>query len=298
MGATMSGEPELEDARLLALAQHQIAIQRPAEALRTLATAQHLAPVSAEAWGMRAMALHALERFDEGADAASRALAIDPSDGAALSILGECELARGDVAAAERAMLGALELNPEDANRLASYARLCVLGGQLEKGARLLAAASALDPHARSVLRGLWLVAHARGDDTEARRISDDYLAGDPAEINAHTMAGNTSVVAGDYVRARRHFVEGVRAYPGRQDLARAARAADLYTSLLFWPIRPLLRLGTAKAWFVGVGGGFLLRAAGYHRASTWWFEGYLIVCVYSWIALFLARWLKKRRLR
>jgi Flp pilus assembly protein TadD len=294
----MSAEPELEDERLLALARHQLTIHRPAEALRTLAKAQHLAPTSAQAWRIRAAALHALERFDEGADAASRALAIDASDGAALSVLGECELSRGDLPAAERAMLGALEIDPENARWLASYAKLCVLGGQLEKGARILAAASALDPHERSVLRGLWLVAHARGDDAEARRISDEYLAGDPEETNAHTMAGNTGAVAGDYARARRHFVEGVRAHPGRQDLARAARVADLNASRFLWPVRPLLRLGTAKAWFVGVGGGMLLEAAGYRGAANWWFGCYLVMCVYSWIVVLVLRWSRTRRFR
>jgi Flp pilus assembly protein TadD len=294
----MNAEPELEDARLLILARHQLAIHRPAAALETLAKAQRLAPTSAEAWTMRAAALHALDRFDEGADAASRALAIDPSDGGALSALGQCELARGDLAAAERALLGALELNPEDPRGLALYAQLCILGGQVDKGARILAAASALDPHSSPVLRGLWLVAYARGDDAEARRISDEYLADDPEEINAHTMAGNVAAVVGDYPRALRHFSTGVRAHPGRHDLASAARSADLLASPWLWPVRQLARLGTAKAWFVGVGGGMLLRAGGYYETAFWWCVAYIALCAYSWIAVFLVRWLKRRRFR
>jgi Flp pilus assembly protein TadD len=294
----MNAEPELEDERLLVLARHQLAIHRPAAALQTLAKAQRLAPTSAEAWNLRAAALHALDRFDEGAGAATRALAIDPSDGAALSTLGQCELARGDLAAAERAILGALELNPEDPGRLALYAQLCILGGQVEKGARILAAASALDPHSRSVLRGLWLVAYTRGDDAEARRISDEYLADDPEEINAHAMAGNVATVVGDYARARRHFVTGVRASPDRHDFARAARSADLLASPWLLPVRAFSRFGTATMWFVGVGGGMLFRAGGYFTAATWWFAVYIAFCLYSWVAVLLVKWLKARRFR
>jgi hypothetical protein len=141
-------------------------------------------------------------------------------------------------------------------------------------------------------------VAYTRGDDAEARRLSDEYLSDDPEELNAHAMAGNVAAVAGDYARARRHFVTGVRANPGRHDFARAARSADLLASRWLLPVRALSRFGVARAWFVGVGGGVLLRAGGYSMAAMWWSAGYIGLCVYSWIAVLLVRWLKARRFR
>jgi tetratricopeptide (TPR) repeat protein len=295
----MTPETESDDeARLLTLARHHLEIRRPEQALSALARAQRLAAVSPEAWRLRAAALIYLERYDEAADAASRALALDASNAWAFILLAQSELGRGDLAASERAFLAALELDPEDATHLALYAKACLIAGQIQKGKQLLDVAIEIEPENRTALRGLWLVAYIQGHNAEARRISDEYLAGDPDDAAAHVIAGNTGLVRNDFESARRHFAAGVRAHPERGDLAKVARETRVYGSWFLWPIRPFLRWGSATLWFVGVGGMVLLSSVGWGRAALAWALLYLFLCVYSWVVPPLVRRAQRRRFR
>ncbi|HEX8205028.1 MAG TPA: tetratricopeptide repeat protein, partial [Solirubrobacteraceae bacterium] len=98
----------------LSVARRFIEIGRPERALDALDRAG-AGPEDEEAWGLRAWALAGLERWDDAARVIGDLLADDPEDVQMLALLSAVEEERGDLAAAERAVLSALRLETESA---------------------------------------------------------------------------------------------------------------------------------------------------------------------------------------
>jgi tetratricopeptide (TPR) repeat protein len=120
-----------------------------------------------EAWFLRSAALCALERYTEAAGAARAGLACDPRHLPLLALLAGAETELGDLARAERTMLWALELAPDDACLLGRYALLVARAGQLDKARGLVALAERADPDHVEVLRARSMLAYLEGRDKQ-----------------------------------------------------------------------------------------------------------------------------------
>lgn len=121
-----------------------------------------------EAWFLRAAALRDLERYADAANAARAGLACDPRHLPLLALLGGAETELGDLARAERTLLWALELAPDDPGLLSRYALLVARAGQLDKARGLLALAARTDPDHLAVLRARSVLAYLEGSDMES----------------------------------------------------------------------------------------------------------------------------------
>jgi tetratricopeptide (TPR) repeat protein len=121
-----------------------------------------------EAWFLRAVALCDMERYAEAAGAARAGLACDPRHLPLLALLAGVETELGDLARAERTMLWALELAPDDPFLLSRYALLVARAGQLDKGGRLVALAARTDPNHVEVLRARSVLAYLEGSRKES----------------------------------------------------------------------------------------------------------------------------------
>lgn len=269
---------------------------RPEQALAELARLPSALGVSPPAFGLRAEAYLNLERWSEAADAARRGLAAGGPDARLLGYLGMALQQLGDYPAAERAVLDALALHPDDAWLLCHYAELCLAVGQLDKAGQLWERAAAKAPSAPFVLATRVRLLLARGDDRGAERASEQFLAEYPEHPVALALHGSASALRGRTARAHASFRQAVAADPTDRDYAEAAFTTRATLHPLLRPLRPLYRVGPIWAWAVAVAVIFGLRAIGLRPLAALLGLLWFVYCVYSWVAPPLVRRLTRWR--
>ncbi|MFC4148207.1 tetratricopeptide repeat protein [Micromonospora mangrovi] len=272
-------------------------LDRPEQALAELGRLPGALATGAAAYRLRVLALSALDRWDETAAVARRGLAEVGPDPELLGRLGVALRHQGAYAPAERALLDALALDPQDPWLLCQYADLCVTVDQTDKAARLLARAAELAPEDPAVHAGRIQLAYARGDDRAAERLAREFLGRHPEHPAALAMHGGIAVERGRITAAHRSFGQAVAHQPDDPDYAEAAWETRVYAHPLLLPLRPLYRLGI-RLWLIAVGSIALLNLLGlpvaaFAVAMTW-----LAYCVWSWIAPPLVRRLVRGRWR
>ena len=99
---------------------------------------------------------------------------------ALLAVLALAQMQRLDLVAAERAILAALEIEPDNAVWLARYSQILQRSNQLDKAEQVLDAAAAADPEEPDVLEERISLAYLRGDNRGMRKASRELLALDP----------------------------------------------------------------------------------------------------------------------
>lgn len=270
----------------LGLAEHFVAIEQPRRALEVLADAGGDLVERPDYWHLLALAHYQLDEDREAARVASIGLERDPSSTGLLCVLALARSELDELAEAERAVLAALELDPDDPTLLCAYARVLARGGQLDKAERVLDEAARLDPHDRQVVVTRSLVAYLRGHDRRARRLTEELLAADPEDAGAHRMRGAVLLSAGDARGARASLETAVRDDPTDHSLAKVARSARIAVHPLLWPMIPLERLGVAGSWVAAITIIFGLRALGLDTASAVASGTWLVLVVYSWVAV------------
>jgi tetratricopeptide (TPR) repeat protein len=280
----------------LALARHYLAVAQPGRVLDVLGEAD-IDLEDPDVWSLRAEALYQLDRYEAGAAAARDGLARDPEEISLLDVLALCEAELGHLAAAERALLAALELWPDHPTLLCHYALLCVRGGQAKKARRLLDEASRLAPDSTEVLRVRAQVSYLSGDRRGAARDASELLAAEPEDRMAHVIRGNT-LADRDVYRALRHFEHAARLDPSDREIARVTRYNRVLTHPLQWPIWPIQRFGVIRVWVAYIGLIALSSLTGIRWLPPALVGIYLALVVYSWTIAPLARWWMRRGLR
>lgn len=285
--------PEHQLARVVALLE----ANRPEQALTELGKVG--GPVATErlAFRCRAVALSELGRWDEVAETARRGLAEVGPDAELLGRLGRALRERGALAPAERALLDALALEPEDPWLLCQYADLCTSVGQTDKAGRLVDRAATLAPEEPAVYASRIQLAYARGDDRNAQRVAREFLGRYPDHPAALALHGSVAVTAGRVGEAHRSFGRAVAHDPGDADYAEAAWETRVYAHPLLLPLRPLYRFGF-RLWFAAAAAIVVLNLAGLQVAALVVSVLWVLYCVWSWIAPPLVRRLVRGRWR
>jgi Flp pilus assembly protein TadD len=229
------------------------------------------------------------------AEAARAGLGAAGPDPDLLRQLGRAEHTLGRSEVAERALLDGLALAPQDVDLLCTYADVCAANGQVDKAAKLVERAAAVEPHAPVVYATRIQVAYARGDDRTAQRISREFVAEYPENPAAHALLGSTSAVRGQVGPAYAGFRQAAAAMPTEQVFAESAMDLQIARHPLMLPLRPILRFGALKTWAVAVAAIFGLRALGLPALSAVVAVLWLLFCVYSWVVPPLVRrWLRR----
>ncbi len=276
----------------LALAQRYLEVGQPRRTLDTLEHMDGAQVESPDAWRLRAAAFYGLEEHDRAASAARQGLERAPDWMPLLFLLSVSEDARGNLGEAERAILVALEQDPQDAELLAFYAQLLLRGGQVEKAERVIDQAAELAPDSPDVLRSRISLSYIQGDDKAGARYSEQLLALDPEDATGHRLLGAfkwQTAGAGDAVG---HLMEAARRDPGDRHAVEAAREARCATHPLMRPLWPVDRFGVATTWVAAVGTLFALRAAGLSAVAGPLGLLWLSYCAYSWI---IPAWVRRR---
>ena len=282
----------------LALAEHYVEIGRPERALEALAELGSDGVEDPHAWFVRAHALLELERFADAADAASQGLALDPDRGELLHLLALAEWRRGDLASAERAVLAALDLWPDDPVVLCTYAHLVASAGQLDKAERLVAEAARLAPDDAYVRRTRAELAYLRGRDAEAEREARGALELEPEDPHSVALMGVAAYERGSGRRGARGLRRAAALDPSIDRHVEAARDAATSMHPLLLPLWPVYRFGQGPVWIAGVATLLAMRALDVPGVIA----GPVVVIwlafvAYSWIAPpLLERWLRGRQ--
>ena len=281
---------------VLARAQALLLTGRAEQALAELATLPAADAISPAAASVRCHALVQLERWPEAVAAARAGLAAGGPDPALLYYLGRAEHESGHPQIAERALLDGLALAPGDVDLLCAYAHLCAANRQVDKAEKLVARAAALQPHAPVVYAARIQVAHARGDDRAAQRISREFVAEYPENPIAHALFGGTSAARGQVGPAYSGFRQAAAAAPAEQDFAESAMELRIARHPLMLPVRPFLRFGPLRTWIVAVVVILGLRQAGLTVLAGVAGLAWFMLCVYSWVVPPLVRrWMRRR---
>jgi Flp pilus assembly protein TadD len=278
----------------LELARHYAAIGQPRRVLEALDRLDS-AP-DAEAWALRSEALYQVDRCEDGADAARRGLELDPENPVLLDVLALNLIELDDLAAAEQALLAALELWPDDTTLISHYALACARGGQFDKARRLVERAAQLDPEDVDVLRVRAQVAQLSGD-RKASRYIDELLALEPDDRIGHMLRGNVLVERSDIHGAVRHFEHATRLDPTDHDTAHVTRYNRTLTHWLQWPIYPIQRFGPLKVWAAYLVFIAVVTATGTIEYAWPLILLYLFMVVYSWTVAPLSRWWLRRKI-
>jgi tetratricopeptide (TPR) repeat protein len=271
-------------------AQALLATGRPEQALTQLSMLPANEVTGSYAMQLRCAALSQLDRWTEVGDAARAALAANGPDPDLLLWLGRAEHEARRDQQAERAFLDGLALAPNDVDLLCAYADLCASDGQLEKAGKLVDLAAARAPQAPVVYATRIQLAHARGDDREAQRISREFVGAHPDNPVAHALLGGTSAARGHVDAAYEGFRQAAAARPTEQVFAESAMELRVARHPLMRPLRPILRFGALKTWLVAVTLIIGLRAIGLPVLGGLLGFVWLAFCVYSWVVPPLVR--------
>jgi tetratricopeptide (TPR) repeat protein len=266
-------------------ARRYIEIGRPERALESLAALDSEQGTTSEARRLRGYALLAIKDYDRAVEAAQDALEDDPGSIELLYLLSLAEERRGRLAPAEAAILAALEQDPDDVQLLTQYADVLMRGHALDKAARVLDMAAAGDPDSIDVLESRVSLAYLRGNDREAKRLSEELMARDPESVRGHHMLGVFDISRGHAWSAAERYGEVVRADPSNQQIADDAREIRaMARNPLWWPTLLFVRLGVAGSWVGAMAIIFGLRAAGQSTAAGIAALAWFALCAWSWI--------------
>lgn len=279
----------------LARAQALLAAHRPADALTELATLPAAEALGSTAAKVRCYALIQLGRWEQAGTAARAGLADNGPDPDLLYVVGRAEHEAGHLETAERALLDGLALAPHDVDLLCAYALLCAGANQPDKAAKLVERALATEPYAPAVFSARIQVAHARGDDKEAQRVAQEFVAAYPDNPAAHALLGTTSAIRGRVGPAYEGLRQAAASAPGEQAYAESAMEMRIATHPLMLPIRPLLRFGPLRTWVVAIVLIYGLRLVGLSALAAVVAVVWLLFCVYSWVVPPLVRrWMRR----
>lgn len=202
---------------------------------------------------------------------------------------------------AEAAVIELIRERPDDADLLATYAHVMLLGLNLEKARGLVEAALRREPANPSARRLDVLLATVEGRSARAREELASLLADDP---EGEAVARTLLVVLLDqnqHREAERVAQALLRADPADEGMIEVVVALRARNHWLAWPSSPILRfgwLGSGGLWLFAVLALFVLRRVApdlvLPLAAAW-----ILYVVYTWaVPPLLRRWIAHRGLR
>jgi predicted Zn-dependent protease len=289
----MSDEGQMQR-QAFAQAEHWLDVRQPQRALDVLSTADVEDP---HTWRLRAIAFHHLDEHQRCIASAEAGLQTDPDDTLLLRLMGASHRECGDLAAAERAVLAGLELDPEDPSLLCEYARILMDANQVPKARQVIEhAGQVASPDDIELLFTRAQLAWIENRRADGLRDVERVLELDPENHYAQAMLGSFKSENTWPSEWTRHMEDAVRADPSDPDLVEAAREARLVSHPAMIPLWPIHRFGWVAVTVAGiVAAQVAARAVGGTVGAivviTW-----LTYCIYSWVAPWLLRrWMERR---
>ena len=280
----------------LGLAQHYLDIGQADKALEALKQADSETLDGADYWHLRARAFYESERYKEALEAAQKGLSINPEYTLLYYRLCRIQTRLSQLAAAERAILKALELSSEDPLFLARYGIVLAEGRQFKKADAVIAEAervSAEDPyigHARGMLE------FYRGRHKNVIERSKARLAEDPEDLSARMLLSAGLGEARRYGEAGKHARAVLSDMPQNEAVAQYARDLRFNNHLLLKPLWLFQRFGALQVWLGAIALMIGIGMLGFEAAAGTLALVYGFLVIYSWVVPPLLRLYLKRR--
>ncbi|WP_159623337.1 tetratricopeptide repeat protein [Ruania rhizosphaerae] len=282
--------PADESDAILQRAGTYLDMHRPEHALRELSTLPAATADHPHAHFLRSVAFISLGHADEALHSAMQAVAIGGPEPRIYQVIGQAEARRGDLAAAERAYLSSLELQPEHVPTLCDYANLCISANQLDKAGRLLEQAAHVDTEDPDLYRMRVVLEFARGNDQQARRIAQEYLAAYPESPQAQELVGSTSALRGKFRESSAGYQSAAASRPYDQGLGERALAAMVDRHPLMRPVQPFQRPVGFALWIILAVGIYALQRADLLVPALALIGLSIVLVLYVWLMPLLLR--------
>ena len=278
------------------IGRHDLALDRARAALQ-----EH--PENADLMVALGRALEGLGRADEAAEAARSALGMESDHVGALLLLGRLAQKAGRNREAEQHFLDALKQNPSDPALLLAYAQLMYTVDQHARAESLTRAALARDPECAPAHSLLSLILTAKEKTpVHAREHGVQGVGLSPESDLSHTALGLHFYRSGRPFAARRHLREALRLDPSDPEAETLFHEADLasrwiYLPMYYWTLMLERLPGRQFAiWGVFMVGFLLARQFSLEEKLWPVLLGYVLWCVYTWVATPLAKlWIRLR---
>jgi tetratricopeptide (TPR) repeat protein len=243
-------------------------------------------------WTLMSVARLGLEEFSDAIAAANWGLSIQPHDARLFAIRFEAERAAGLIPAAERSILVAIRLRPQDVHYQVAYAWLLASAGQLAKAERVNVAARRLAEDDVDVAWQAAELARLQGNDAEAVGRGYRMLEASAPEPFKRALLGQL-------------LVELERTFEGADHVRQSANsgvtgreAQDFAATLGHWLVRPyriIERIGPVRAPALLLCVAILLLAFNLVTAALVVAAVMWILFLYPSIAIPYASWRRKR---
>ena len=188
------------------LALCYIATKRYDDARRAFATQYDFAPDSAAAWLVTGRMLFRQELSAPAAAAAQRAVELDPRIPLAHRLLGEIDLANGDVPAALAELKKEIEVNPLDGETYDRMGDAYLRSGQYARAQQVLDRAVLLEPNASGPYILLGKAVLEQNDPVTATMYLERAAKMDPSNTMTHMLLGRAFASTGRTGDANREF--------------------------------------------------------------------------------------------
>lgn len=209
-------------------------------------------PLTAGVLGVASHSLAALERFDEAASAAEKALSAEPGWSWLHHALAAAQAGQGKLDRAVETQAQAARLQPGEPGYAAVLARYLRQAGQTEQAIRTARQALLSHPDHTLALNELGLALLAAGNSQAALTQFRQAQAVAPDETAAYVNEGALHLQAEARGEARRVFREALRRHPGLNE-AEDMMARTLSPNWLHRPVLHLLTLSrvTVVGWLI-----------------------------------------------
>ncbi|HYJ07473.1 MAG TPA: tetratricopeptide repeat protein [Polyangiaceae bacterium] len=165
------------------------------------------------------------------AEAARRAVELDPNSGRAQSLLGDSLVRIGDHEGAKQAWLLAAGVDANDAPKFQALlernlreAEASLKKRDVSRAERFFRRAIVMDPNSLAASRGLAACLNQLGDGAAAVRWAQRALTTDPRDPDAHVVLGDALLLLGDKVGAEREWREANRLDPANMEAQKRIR--------------------------------------------------------------------------
>lgn len=292
----MKAGTDLSSARIQAA--HYMAIHRFEQARQLYRQLLAEAPTDPELLKAMAWCQYKLKAYPDSVETARQALAYgDADDPGLLALLGHCEMAQGNAAAAERHFLAVLRQAPTDAQTMAYYALLLLKNGQEQKAGRVLQEALRLAPEHEAVLHVRYLFQLAKGRASAQVEALEQYIIHGSDEVHKLVTLARSALYRGRMREAKEYVRQAFLLDPTNSGLLSFLRSLEQDTHPLRYPMVLINRIGgPGVVWLAAVlmmAGSALL---GYTQVTLWVSVAYLALVLYTWLVPLILRLYYRRR--
>lgn len=243
-------------------------------------------PKDSEALYLLAYSQYTLDRDEQALATCLEGMNLGDSLEDFYSLRGKIHFSLDQLPEAEECFLEALRLDPSNAAILANYGYLMLRTGHEKKAAKLIEEALRIDPEDPAVLHYAFYYFLAKNKKHEEMAALSDYIQVASNEVGILVKAGTADLVRGNTREAREKFRQAYVLDPKNKSILETLESLDEDYHIVFLPHRIMSKLGGPIAVWVE----FLVLMAVLRHFKLYSIAGpiaigYLIFCIYTWVA-------------